>query len=163
MLASAEADLIRSGSLRSCSQSSDIIHDRSRTPISSILRTIVLSVAICAYAAASFRVTSITTITLYLAYGIPIFLLLRNRLSGKGPTLDKGEAPWTMGRIGKVVNVIAVVWVAIITVVFCLPPNELVLWSMVVLGVLLAAGWLLRARRNFVGPGKEALAAMDET
>jgi amino acid transporter len=139
-----------------------IIHERYRTPIAAIVVTSVLSVAICAYAAAYFVVTSISTITLYLAYGIPIFLLLRNRLTRKGPTLDKGEAPWTMGRIGKVVNVIAVVWVAIITVVFCLPPNELVLWSMVILAVLLAAGWLLRARKNFVGPGKEALAAMDE-
>ncbi len=139
-----------------------IIHSRYRTPIASILVTSVLSVAICAYAAAYFVVTSISTITLYLAYGIPIFLLLRNRLTRKGPTLDKGEAPWTMGRIGKLVNVVAVVWVAIITVVFCLPPNELVLWSMLIFAVLLAAGWLLRARRHFVGPGKEALAAMDE-
>jgi amino acid transporter len=139
-----------------------IIHARYRTPIAAIVVTSVLSVAICAYAAAYFVVTSISTITLYLAYGIPVFLLLRNRLTGKGPALDKGEAPWTLGRAGKAVNAVAVVWVAIITVVFCLPPNELVLWSMLALFVLLAAGWLLRARRTFVGPGKEALAAMDE-
>ena len=34
---------------------------------------------ICLYAAAWFVVTSISTICLYLAYGIPILLNLRNR------------------------------------------------------------------------------------
>lgn len=139
-----------------------IIHGRYRTPIASILVTSVLSIAICAYAAAFYVVTSISTITLYLAYGIPIFLLLRNRLRKQGPTLDGGEAPWNLGRWGKLINTVAVLWVAVITVVFCLPPNELVLWSMLILFVFLAAVWLLRARNHFQGPGKEALAAMDE-
>ncbi|MFO0590226.1 MAG: amino acid permease [Polyangiaceae bacterium] len=139
-----------------------LIHSRYRTPIASIVVTSVLSVAICAYAAAYFVVTSISTITLYLAYGIPILLLLRNRLRKRGATLDNGEAPWNLGRAGKAINAVAVVWVALITVIFCLPPNELVLWSMIALGVLLAAGWWISARRHFVGPGKEALAAMDE-
>ena len=139
-----------------------IIHARYRTPIASIVVTSVLSIAICAYAAAYFVVTSISTITLYLAYGIPVFLLLKNRLTRKGPTLDGGEAPWNLGRFGKLVNVVAVIWVAVITVIFCLPPNELVLWSMGILAVFLAAVWLLRARTRFQGPGKEALAAMDE-
>ena len=139
-----------------------IIHARYRTPIASIVVTSVLSVLICAYAAAYFVVTSISTITLYLAYGIPIFLLLRNRLRKSGATLENGEAPWNLGRAGKAINVVAVIWVAIITVVFCLPPNELVLWSMLILAALLVIGWFASARRHFVGPGKEALAAMDE-
>lgn len=139
-----------------------IIHARYRTPILAIVVTSVLSVLICLYAAAYFVVTSISTITLYLAYGIPILLLLRNRLTGKGPTLGRAEAPWNLGRKGVVLNVVAVAWVAVITVVFCLPPNELVLWTMLGFGVLLAVGWLARARRTFVGPGKAALASMDE-
>jgi len=139
-----------------------IVHPRFRTPIVSIVVTSVLSVVICVYAAAYFVVTSISTITLYLAYGIPILLLLRNRLTGRGPSLGRNVAPWSLGRAGKVINVVAVAWVAVLSVVFCLPPNELVLWSMLALGALLAAGWLLRARRTFVGPGAAALAAMDE-
>jgi hypothetical protein len=48
--------------------------------------------------------------------------------------------------------VVAIAWVAFITVVFALPPNELVLWTMLLLAVALAAYWTLSARRRFVGP-----------
>lgn len=139
-----------------------IVHARHRTPIASIVVTSALSVAICLYASAYFVVTSISTITLYLAYGIPIALLLRNRLTGRGPTFDRRVAPWNLGRKGAAINVVAVLWVIVLTVVFCLPPNELVLWTMLGLGALLAAGWGLVARRSFVGPGAAALAAMEE-
>lgn len=139
-----------------------IIHARYRTPIAAIVVTSVLSVLICVYAAAFFVVTSISTITICLAYGIPILLLLRNRITGRGPVIDRRIAPWNLGKMGVFVNLIAVVWVAVLTVVFCLPPNELVLWTVLGLGVLLAAGWWLVARRSFAGPGEAALAAMDE-
>lgn len=139
-----------------------IVHARHRTPIASIVVTSALSVAICLYASAYFVVTSISTITLYLAYGVPIALLLRNRLTGRGPRLDRRVAPWNLGRAGAAVNAVAVAWVVVLTVVFCLPPNELVLWTMLGLAVLLAAGWWLAARRRFEGPGEAALAAMEE-
>lgn len=139
-----------------------LVHARYHTPIVSIVVTSVLSVAICVYAAAYFVVTSISTITLYLAYGIPILLLLRNRVTGRGPTFDRRAAPWNLGKKGLAINLVAVVWVLVITVVFCLPPNELVLWTMLGLGVLLASGWWLVARRTFAGPGEAAIAAMEE-
>jgi uncharacterized BrkB/YihY/UPF0761 family membrane protein len=102
-----------------------------------ILVTSALSVLICVYAAAWFVVTSISTICLYLAYGIPICLKLRHGL--------KAHAPWNLGRFSTFINVIAVIWIAIITVVFMLPPNELVLWTMLAIGVLLAiAAWRSR-------------------
>src|SRR5262249_32318130 len=66
---------------------------RHRTPYAAILVTAALSVLICVYAAAWFVVTSISTICLYLAYGIPIFLHIRNRLPGQ-------ETPWSLGRFG---------------------------------------------------------------
>lgn len=139
-----------------------VVHARYRTPIAAIVVTSVLSVLVCVYAAAFFVVTSISTIALYLAYGIPILLLVRNRIAGRGPTLDRRVAPWSLGRMGIGINLVAVVWVTVITVVFCLPPNELVLWTMLGLAVLLGAGWWLSARRSFAGPGQEALAAMEE-
>jgi amino acid transporter len=139
-----------------------IVHTRYRTPIAAIVVTSVLSVLICVYAAAFFVVTSISTITTCLAYGIPILLLLRNRITGRGPNIDRRIAPWNLGKKGIAVNLVAVVWVAVLTVVFCLPPNELVLWTMVGLAALLTAGWWAVARRRFVGPGEAALAAMEE-
>jgi amino acid transporter len=121
------------------------VSGRHRTPHVAILVTAALSVLICIYAAAWFVVTSISTICLYLAYGIPILLHVRNRL-------PRAETPWTLGRFAPVVNVAAIAWISVITVVFMLPPNELVLWTMLGVAVLLAAYWFLVARSRFRGP-----------
>ena len=109
------------------------------TPVNAIVVTAVLSVLVCVYAAAFYVVTSISTIALYLAYVIPIFLNLRNRL-------PREIAPWSLGRFGPLINVVAVVWCVFIALVFVLPPNELVLWTMLALAMALAA--LYRVRRS---------------
>jgi hypothetical protein len=44
------------------------------------------------------------------------------------------------------------VWVVFISIVFALPPNELVLWTMLLLALALIAYWMVGARRRFVGP-----------
>ena len=49
-------------------------------------------------------------------------------------------------------NVIALAWVAVLTIVFSLPPNELTLWTMLGLAALLALYWLSSARGSFRGP-----------
>jgi hypothetical protein len=99
-------------------------------------------------------VTSISTITLYLAYVIPIYLNWRNRRRRRGEYTTRETAPWSLGRAGPAMNVIAIAWVAVIGVIFALPPNELVLWTMLVLGALLGLYWMLGARRRFVGPAR---------
>ncbi|HJQ39814.1 MAG TPA: hypothetical protein VKB93_21935, partial [Thermoanaerobaculia bacterium] len=115
-----------------------------------------------------FVVTSISTICLYLAYGIPVFLNLRNRLrsgaagfsppNGSGGLkpaaphyefMTKDLAPWTLGRWSPLLNAIAIVWIVFITFVFVLPPNELVLWTMLGVAVLLTLYWQLLAKRTF--------------
>jgi amino acid transporter len=112
------------------------VSGKHQTPHVAILVTSVLSVFICLYAAAWFVVTSISTICLYLAYGIPILLKLRHGLAGN---------PWSLGRWSKLVNVIAIAWIAIITIVFMLPPNELVLWTMLAVAGALTIGATARA------------------
>jgi len=47
---------------------------------------------------------------------------------------------------------VAVAWVAFITVLFSIPPNELAGWSILLLGLFMLCYWLLDARRRFVGP-----------
>src|SRR6267378_1932113 len=136
------------------------VHPRLRTPVWSIVVTSILAVLITVYAAAYSVVTSISTITLYLAYVIPIWLNWRNRRRGRGEYATRATAPWNLGRWAPLVNAIAIVWVAFIVVVFALPPNELVLWTMLLLGGLIALYWWLSARRRFVGPaGARAAAA----
>jgi len=141
------------------------VSPRYRTPVWSIIITSVLAVLICLYAAAFFVVTSISTITLYLAYMLPIYLNWRNKRRGQGEFTTPVTAPWSLGKWGPILNMIAIVWVVVISVIFSLPPNELVLWTMVALGVLLMLYWQLGARRSFVGPTRsdeEALRRIEE-
>jgi amino acid transporter len=128
------------------------VHPELRTPVWSIVVTSALAVLITVYAAAFTVVTSISTIALYLAYAIPVYLNWRNRRRGAGEYTTRATAPWTLGRFGPVINVVALVWVAFIAVVFALPPNELVLWTMLLLAIGLAVYWTASARRRFVGP-----------
>jgi amino acid transporter len=116
------------------------VSGKHQVPHVAILVTSILSVLICVYAAAWYVVTSISTICLYLAYGIPIFLKLRHGM--------KADHPWSLGRFSSIVNVIAIVWIAVITIVFMLPPNELVLWTMLAFGGLLAVGVGVRSGQS---------------
>lgn len=120
------------------------VHPRTRVPVAAILVASALSVLVCLYAAAFTVVTSISTISLYLAYGIPIWLHARRGRRERGP--------WSLGRLGGAVNAVAIVWIAFITVVFSLPPNELVLWTGLFFALFMALSWRFRARHRFQGP-----------
>lgn len=50
-------------------------------------------------------------------------------------------------------TITSLVWVAVITIVFMLPPNELVLWTMLAVALAMTLYWLASARRHFRGPG----------
>ncbi|MFT3891078.1 MAG: amino acid permease [Anaerolineales bacterium] len=128
------------------------IHPTLRTPVKSILITSVLAILVCMYSAAYFVVTSISTITLYIAYNIPVFLNVRNKLSKKGTFTTPENAPWNLKGWGPFLNVIAVVYTLFICILFVLPPNELVLWTMVLFGAILVVYWFAYAKSHFKGP-----------
>jgi amino acid transporter len=109
---------------------------------------------------AFYAVTAITTIALYIAYTIPVFLRWR-----KGDSFKTGS--WTLGSKYKWINLIAIVWVALCVIIFILPftptavPwNRHFSWSafnyapLVMVVVLLAVEifWQLSAKRHFRGP-----------
>jgi amino acid transporter len=125
---------------------------RHGTPVVAILAGSALAVAISIYAAAFTVVTSISTITLYLAYGIPVYLNWRNRRRGTGEFASRDTAPWSLGRWAAPINGLALVWIFFIAVIFSMPPNELVLWTMFLLAILLLLFWFGAARRHFRGP-----------
>lgn len=97
---------------------------------------------------------SIATIGLYIAYAIPI--ILRVTLARK--TFVPG--PFSLGRYGMVVGWVAVMWVAIISVLFSLPvaypiTAETLNYTPVAVAGLMAitlSYWLLSARHWFTGP-----------
>ncbi len=130
------------------------VSPRTGAPVAAILVTSVLAVLVSIYAAAFAALTSASTIALYLAYGIPIFLNLRNRRRGLGEFATRETAPWSLGRRATPVNLVAVVWILFISVVFALPPNELVLWTMLFFALLLFLYWQAYARRRFHGPDR---------
>jgi len=119
-----------------------------RIPAWAIVVTSILSVLVCLYAAAFNVVTSISTIALYLAYVIPIWLNFRNRLTGRGEWMTRAVAPWSLGRFAPFINGIAIAWVVLITIIFMLPPNQLVFWTMLGLSAFMLMWWFVSARRG---------------
>jgi hypothetical protein len=109
---------------------------------------------------AFFAVTSITTIGLYIAYTIPIYLRWR-----MGDRFEPG--PWTLGRKYKWINLTAIVWVVLCVIIFCLPVTPTAVpWNsgfsfsslnyapLVTIGLFIAVGlaWVLDAKHTFRGP-----------
>jgi len=131
-----------------------MVHPRYRTPVWSIVITSALAILICLYAAAYFVLSSIATITIYLAYIIPVYLNWRNKRRKTGEFTTPATALWSLGRWGPLINTIAIAWVAFITVIFSIPPNELVFWTMLILCFALLLYWYSYARRHFHGPTK---------
>ena len=136
------------------------VHPTWRTPVWSIVITCVLAVLLTVYAALYSVVVALSTTALYLAYGIPIYLNLRNKLRRQGESTSPDTAPWTLGRWGVLINAIALAWVVCITLLFSIPPNELAGWSMLLLGIFMALYWHLDAKHRFNGPQRASAAEM---
>jgi amino acid permease (GABA permease) len=133
------------------------INPRTRTPTNAIWLAaggaFVLGLPylwnVTAYAA----VTSIAVIGLYIAYVLPTFLRLR-----QGDEFERG--PWHLGRWSRPIGILAVAWVAFITVLFMLPqvsPVTAETFNYTPIAVLVVLGfagiwWLVSARRWFTGP-----------
>lgn len=134
------------------------VHPKYHTPIWAIALTSLFSVLICLYAAAYTLITSISTIALYIAYILPVYLNWRNKRRNKGEFATRETAPWSLGKWGAIVNCLAIAWVIAITVIFSVPPNELVLWTMLIMLVKLGLYWKFWAKSRFRGPnpGDEA-------
>lgn len=132
------------------------IHPTLRTPVWSIIITCILAVLLTVYSAVYSVIVAVSTTALYLAYGIPIYLNLRNKLSGKGEFATPETAPWSLKGWGTVINILAIAWIVFITILFSIPPNELAGWSMIILAVFMFGYWQLDAKRRFTGPRPSA-------
>jgi amino acid transporter len=102
-------------------------------------------------------VTGVSTIGLYLSYGIPI--ALRLRAMRRGVWQQQANGPWNLGAWSTPVAAVALAWIAFITVLFVLPPNELT-------GLIFAAAlaglvgfYVARVRGRFRGPVPQARSA----
>jgi amino acid transporter len=91
-------------------------------------------------------VTAISTIFLYAAYGICIYL---------GATTEewRKERVWSLGRWSKPVAVVALFWVLVLMILFSFPTSGNISWPfMVIVLVGLVIYYFVWARKNFKGP-----------
>jgi amino acid transporter len=144
--------------------------DKKGVPVAAVLGSCVLALiltlpALSGNAAgvpiAFFAVVSIGVLGLYSAYVIPVFLRWR-----KGDDFKPGA--WTLGKKYKWINPIAVAWVIITSIYFCLPfygPDavwfsdnfsaDFANFTPVVMGGLLIAvtlAWFLGMNKRYTGP-----------
>ena len=134
------------------------INPRTRTPTNSIwfaaAGALILGLPYLWNPIAYYAVTSIATIGLYIAYGIPILLRLR-----AGEKFQRG--PWHLRQYSYIVGWIAVVWIVFIAILFLLPSaapgNTLATFNFapVAVGVVIlfaAVYWFVSAKNWFKGP-----------
>ncbi|HZO89666.1 MAG TPA: amino acid permease [Chthonomonadaceae bacterium] len=99
-------------------------------------------------------VTGISTIGLYLSYGLPIFLKLR--ATREGVWDQRANGPWSLGNWSVPVACISVLWIAFITVLFVLPPNALTGYIFGGTLVALLILYFAAVRGRFRGPVPQA-------
>jgi len=91
---------------------------------------------------------ALSTLALYTSYALPIGLGLWARSSGRW----RARGPWDLGRWSPWVNTTALGWVAVITVLFVLPPNQVAGYMFLGCVGVLAVYWFAYMRRRFRGP-----------
>nr|WSY57864.1 amino acid permease [Streptomyces sp. NBC_00886] len=127
---------------------------RTKTPVPAVWLAVIVPFCLALPSlyslTAYYAITAINVIGITPAYAIPVYLRLR-----KGDDFEPG--PWTLGRWSKPIGWTAVIWVTLITVVFCLPQVSpvtedsfnyapVVLVAMLVLATI---GWLTWGRRTY--------------
>jgi amino acid transporter len=152
---------------------------RNRVPQAAVVAICVLSLAIMVPAYWNYLVgylvgTGIAVIGLYVAFILPVILRFR-----MGDRFEHGA--WSLGRHYKWIDVIAILWVGLITIIFILPPYsssvpwrdefswEAANYALPLVGgaLLLFGGWyVLSAHKWFKGPVRmgtdEELERMEE-
>jgi len=128
------------------------VSHRYRTPANSLIGIVVVSwlFTVAAFivggGTAIVIVTAISTIFLYAAYGVCIYL-------GLTTTEWLGHRVWSLGRWSKPIGWVAVFWVVVLMVLFSFPTSGNISWpfmlAFVVLLLVYYFGW---ARSRFKGP-----------
>ncbi|MET9079346.1 amino acid permease [Streptomyces sp. NPDC004232] len=132
------------------------VSGRTQTPVAAVWLAVIVACVLALpslYSATAYNaVTAINVIGITPAYAIPVLLRLR-----AGDRFRPG--PWQLGRWSRPIGWIAVIWVAGVTVLFCLPQASPVTVdtmnyaSVALVAVLvLASVWWYVARRSYGTP-----------
>jgi len=104
-------------------------------------------------------VTAVSTIFLYAAYGVPIYL-------GMTTNEWRGKQVWSLGRWSRPIAIVSLIWIVVLMVLFSFPTSGNISWPFMVAIVLFLLvyyyGW---ARSRFKGPqamgGEEQLTEIE--
>ena len=119
------------------------------TPAPAIWAIVLASVAAMLWTEAIPVVTSLSTVTLYLAYIIPVALGLRARRAGsEWPR----AAVWSLGHFGPAVNIVAIAFSVFISFVLVMPPNQLAGETLAGLLIGLGLVYVTIVRSRYKGP-----------
>ncbi|MGW8762546.1 amino acid permease [Streptomyces sp. NPDC055815] len=132
------------------------VNSSTQTPVPAVWLAVVVAALLAVpslYSATAYgAVTAINVIGITPAYAIPIYLRLR-----AGNRFVPG--PWSLGRWSRPIGWTAVVWVALVTVLFCLPQKspvnvDTMNYAVIALAVVLvlASVWWYVARRSYGTP-----------
>ena len=135
------------------------VSHRFRTPVNSLVTIVVVAFLFTVAAfyvgalggpggggIAIVIVTAISTIFLYAAYSIPIYL-------GLTTEAWKSERVWSLGRWSKLVAVVALLWILVLLVLFSFPTSGNISWPFMAGAViLLVVYYFAWARSRFQGP-----------
>lgn len=124
------------------------IHPKHRTPANAIWGLFVLALLLGVSVEVYSAVVSIAVIALYVSYGLPIAARLYSRFVTKKDEIG----PWNLGRFSTLVAIVAVLWIAFISIVLVLPPNDKAGETLAGCLVALLVIWFSVARRKFKGP-----------
>ena len=119
------------------------------TPGPAIWAIVAASLAIMLWSGAVPIVTSLSTVALYIAYIIPIVFAAKSRLAG---AQWSAMAVWNLGRWGLPLNLVAIGYTVLISIVLIMPPNELSGKTLAGVVCALVLIYLISVRRNFHGP-----------
>jgi amino acid transporter len=98
-------------------------------------------------------VTAISTIFLYAAYGIPIYLGTRSEAW-------RQERVWSLGRWSKPIAALAIFWILVLLVLFAWPTSGNISWPfMAAILLFLVVYYFAWARTRFAGPKAQGDAA----
>jgi amino acid transporter len=120
------------------------VSPRFRSPHVAVWTSAAMALLVALWADAYSAMVALSTIALYASYGLPIWCGL------KAP--QKLAGPWTLGRASRLLNTVALAWIAACMVLFVLPPNQLAGYTFAGCGALLLLYWRLHARERFKGP-----------
>jgi amino acid transporter len=123
------------------------VDQRFQSPVIAVWVSVTMALALSVLTEVYSVMAALSTIALYASYVLPIICGLLARRRGWPRT-----GPWTLGRFGPVVNVIAIAWVAFMLVLLSLPPNALAGETFAATVLALGIAWFAGVRKVFKGP-----------